>query len=125
MFMVEVISNMPVGATAIRRGQICKVVAGLVVPCSVLGEAFFGIAKDDYRVGEPTGSFVVTGEAEVEVADAASIIGSIVRTDANGRAVPTAAASQSVGLLLEPGAALISGISAYSRVIVRAHNVIS
>ena len=117
------IVQVTVGATAIRRGQICKIVSLLAVPCSVLGEAFFGVAESDYMPGE-LGSFTVQGECEVEV-DGVLAVGVMVRTDANGRAVATAATSQSVGLLLETGVALVSGVASYSRVLVRAHNVIT
>lgn len=120
---MSVIQQVTVGASAIRKGQICKIVGGLAVPCSVLGEAYFGVAESDYLAGE-LGSFCVMGETEVETAAVLSV-GAVVRTDADGRAVATAASSQSVGLLLEPGLAVVSGAAAYARVIVRGHNVVS
>lgn len=121
--MNGVISNVTVGATALRKGQICKIVGGLAVPCTVLGEAFFGVAESDYVAGQ-LGSFCVFGETEVETA-AVLTVGSVIRTDVDGRAVATAASSQAVGLLLEPGLAVITGSAAYAKVIVRGHNVVS
>lgn len=117
------IVQVTVGATAIRRGQICKIATLLAVPCSVLGEAFFGVAESDYLPGA-LGSFTVVGECEVEV-DGALAVGGMVRTDANGRAVAAAATSQSVGMLLETGVAIVSGVASYSRIYVRAHNVVT
>jgi len=121
--MSNVISNVTVGATAVRKGQIVKLVGGLVVPCTVLGEAYYGVSELDCAPGT-LGSVCVFGETEVETA-AVLIAGSVVRTDAAGRAVATAAASQSVGLLLEAGSAIIGSAAAYARVVVRGHSVIS
>lgn len=104
----------------VRKGQIVKLSSGAVVPCSVAGEAFLGVAKDSGSTGDLIG-VIVGGECDVEVADTTAI-GGFVKTDANGRAIAVGAAGTSVGMLLEPGRAVVSGQAAYARVVVRLHD---
>lgn len=111
--------NIRCGA-AVRKGQIVKISSGAVIPCSVSGEAFFGVAADGGDTGDLIG-VIVGGECDVEVADTTAV-GGFVKTDANGRAIALGATGTALGMLLEPGKAVVSGQAAYARVVVRLHD---
>lgn len=106
-----------VAAAAIRKGQICKLSAGQATPCSVLGEAFAGIAENDAAAGEGV-TLCINGECDVEVADTSALMTEVM-TDANGRAIAKTSTNVIVGLILEPGLAVNSGVATYSRCLVR------
>lgn len=112
--------NIRCGA-AVRKGQIVKLSSGAVIPCSVAGEDFLGVATDSGDTGDLIG-VIVGGECDVEVADTTAV-GGFVKTDANGRAIALGATGTSVGMLLEPGHAVISGQAAYARIVVRLHKL--
>lgn len=106
---------------AVRKGQILKLSTGTVIPCSAAGETFFGIAVNSAESGELV-AVCVSGECDVEVADASLVIGSLAQTDANGRAILAASADFVIGTMLEPGAAVESSRAAYRRIVVRQFN---
>lgn len=111
--------TMIAGAT-IRKGQFVKLSSGEVIPCSVLGEAVFGVAENDAVDGVEV-SVAIEGEVVVETDDAtigASNALSVIQTNADGRAVAHAAGTK-VGYMLEQGIAVVSGAAATRRCVLR------
>lgn len=110
------IVNFVAGAT-VKKGQIVKLSTGKVIPCSVAGEAFTGVALNDAVLDQKV-AICVAGECDVQVADTSAVMVE-VQTDANARAIAKVSTNPIVGLLLEPGLAVVGGVGAYSRVLVR------
>lgn len=121
MFSTQIVVNIKAGATAVRKGMICKISSNLLVPCSAQGEAFFGVPLNDAAAGQMV-AVCVAGECDVEVDDATIAVGSFVTTKASAVAEVAVTGDVIVGMALEPGAAAISSQYAYRRVAIRAHN---
>ena len=109
---------------AVRKGQIVKLSGTSVTPCAAAGEAFFGVALYDADADSLV-AVCVSGECDVEVADASLAIGSLAQTDANGRAILVGSGDHVVGTMLEPGAAVISSRAAYRRIVIRLAPVVT
>lgn len=110
--------------SAIRKGQIVKISSSAVIPCSSQGEAFFGVAIHDAASGE-LALVCVAGECSVEVDDATLVVGDFITTKATGVAEKAATSDVIVGMILEPGAAAVSGAFGYRRCVVRLSNEVS
>lgn len=111
---------------AIKAGLICKLSAGKVIPCSVLGEAFVGVATMDANAVDDLVSICIWGECDVQVADDTIGVNGVLtrlRTDANGRAVPWLTGSEQLGFALEEGYAVVSSTGARRRVAVRVYDL--
>jgi hypothetical protein len=102
---------------AVTKGQIVKLSAGKVIPCSVAGEAFTGVALDSVALGKDV-EVCIAGECDVLTADTSAVMVEVM-TDASGRAIAKTSTNAIVGLLLEPGLAPSGSIAAPSRILVR------
>lgn len=121
----NIIKSFKAGAV-IKAGQIVKLSSGKVIPCSVLGEAFTGVATMDAAAINDDVSVCIWGECDVQVADATIGVDNVLtrlRTDANGRAVPWATGSEQLGLALEVGYAVVDSKGARRRVAVRVYDL--
>lgn len=111
-----------VAGAAVRKGQFVKLSSGKVIPCSVLGEAFFGVCDNDQP--DINGEVSVTIEGECVVETAVDTIGvdnalSPIMTDASGRAVLFVTSNSCAGFILERGIALVSSTAATRRALIK------
>lgn len=106
----------PVGATAIRKGQLVKLSSSVLVPCSSQGEAAVGVALEDAEASrsQPL-SVCIIGECDVEVDDAGLAKGDFFTPDTAGVAEEAATGDVVAGRILEAGAAAVSSQYAYAR----------
>lgn len=118
-----VVVQWPVGATAIRKGQLVKLSSNVLVPCSSQGEAALGVATEDAAASrsQPL-SVVVWGECDVEVSDATLAINSFFTTSTAGTAELAASGDVVAGRVYEVGAAAVSGTYEYRRAFVTCAN---
>lgn len=115
-----------IAGAAIKKGQILKLSSGKVIPCSVAGEAFFGVAIND-AVLDAQVAVCIGGECDVQTAEVIGASNVLTRfmTDANARAITaTGSGKYVVGLILETGYAVIGTDAATRRCAVRLNDTV-
>lgn len=111
-----------VAGAAVQKGQFVKLSSGNVIPCSVSGEAFFGVADNDQPVIGGEVSVTIEGECVVQTDSALLGVANVlspIMTNAAGRAIPFVTANSCAGFILEPGFAVVSGEAATRRALIK------